>query len=379
MNIKAADNETSKRISRQEINHARQSSHNKVHISVRDDRSTLPWIEKHRPGKLGNIKIDEQIKIQVEKMIKSHDVPNIILEGPPGVGKTSTIKCIARDIYGRYYRDMVLEMNASDDRGIKIQEPIESFRKAFVHINEDDKHKIPRFKMVILDEADNMTDKAKHIISGFIKNCVSDLRFAFTCNLKDNIISSIQSGCHIIKYPPLSDNIIKARLQEICIAEGIIINEINKKDLKNINEGIDAITQITNGDMRFAINILQLTYNRFSEITADNVYNIQDKPHPQKSKDIIMCCINGDLGQAIKNVSDMRLSGYSGTDIALGLRLALRLDLCADIPEPFKIEFWKCISYASYNISKGLDSSPLQITACVADMYKRSQAIKKQI
>lgn len=355
---------------------SRQTLRQNLHQSAKNDKSTLPWIEKHRPGKIGNIKIDEQIKIQVEKMIKRRDVPNIILEGPPGVGKTSTIKCIARDIYGRYYKDMVLEMNASDDRGIKIQEPIESFRKAFVHINEEDKIKIPRFKMVILDEADNMTDKAKHIISGFIKNCVSDLRFAFTCNSKDNIISSIQSGCHIIKYPPLNDKIIKARLQEICMIEGIITDEINKKELKDINGGIDAITQITNGDMRFAINILQLTYNRFNEIRADYVYIIQDKPHPQKSKDIIMCCINGDLGQAIKNVSDMRLSGYSGTDIALGLRLALRLDLCSDIPEPIKIEFWKCISYASYNISKGLDSSPLQISACIADMYKKAHSMQ---
>jgi replication factor C subunit 2/4 len=341
-----------------------------------DNNSTLPWIEKHRPNRLDNIKIDSHIKTQIEKMIKSKDVPNIILEGPPGVGKTSTIKCIARDIYRRYYKDMVLEMNASDDRGIKIQEPIEAFRKAYVHINDQDKNSIPRFKMVILDEADNMTDKAKHIISGFIKNCVSDLRFAFTCNSKDNIIPSIQSGCHIVKYPPLTDKIVDGRLHEICVIEGIITNDTTKKELKIIEEGIDAISQITNGDMRFAINILQLTYNRFGSIKSDNVYNIQDKPHPEKSKDIIVCCMNGKLGDAISKVSDLRLCGYSGTDIALGLRLALRLDICNNIPEHIKIAFWKCISYASYNISKGLDSSLLQVTACVADMYQSALKIK---
>lgn len=344
-------------------------------VSYQND-STLPWIEKHRPSRLESIKINEHIKIQIEKMIKCRDVPNIILEGPPGVGKTSTIKCIARDIYRRYYNDMVLEMNASDDRGIKIQEPIEAFRKAFVHINEPDKLLIPQFKMVILDEADNMTDKAKHIISGFIKNSVSDLRFAFTCNSKDNIIPSIQSGCHILNYPPLSDKIIEGRLREICIAEGIITkcttgkNATTKNQLTIIEKGINAIAQIANGDLRFAINILQLTYNRFGAIKADNVYNIQDKPHPEKSKDIIMCCLNGDLGDAIQKVSDLRLCGYSGTDIALGLRLALRLDICNDVPEHIKIAFWKCISYASYNISKGLDSSLLQVTACIADMYR---------
>lgn len=329
----------------------------------------LPWIEKHRPKRLVNIKIDDQIKMQIKHMIHGRDMPNIILEGPPGVGKTSTIRCIARTIYGKYYKDMVLEVNASDERGIKIQEPIENFRKAFVQIKDGDADCVPRFKMVVLDEADNMTDKAKHIISGFIKNCVNDLRFAFTCNSKDNITSSIQSGCHIIKYPALNNSIVKRRLREICEAENIITVDTDKKTIKATEGGIDAISQITNGDMRFAINILQLTYNRFGKVCIDDVYNIQDKPHPEKSKDIIMCCIKGELGQAIDKTFRMRLCGYSGTDIVLGIRLALRLDICNDISEDIKIELWKCISYALYNISKGLDSSFLQIVACVAEMY----------
>jgi replication factor C subunit 2/4 len=338
--------------------------------------NSLPWIEKHRPSKINSVKIDKQIKNQVEKMIDNKDLPNLILEGPPGVGKTSTIKCIARAIYGRYYKDMVLEMNASDDRGIKIQDLIENFRKAFVHIADEDKDTVPVFKMVILDEADNMTDKAKHIISGFIGNCVNDLRFAFTCNAKDNIISAIQSGCHIVKYPPLKDDIVKARLREICVLEKVITDEMKKSHIKAIEGGIDAIAQITNGDMRFSINILQLTHNRFNDISASKVYEIHDKPHPEKSKEIIKYCITGDLGKAIEKILDMRRRGYSGTDIALGLRFALRLDICSDIPEVVKIEFWKCISYSSYNISKGLDASVLQIASCVADMCKSIRMLK---
>ena len=338
---------------------------------------TLPWIEKHRPSKIYNVKLDDHIKKQIKKMIINFDIPNLILEGPPGVGKTSTIKCIAKEIYKKYYEYMVLEMNASDDRGIKIQESIENFRKAFVYIAEEDKLTIPTFKMVILDEADNMTDKAKYIISGFIKNCIDELRFAFTCNTKDNIISSIQSGCHIIKYPPLNDNIIKLRLKEICIHEGILKQNMNSKDLKIIDDGLNAIIQITNGDLRFAINILQLTYNRFDSISSENIFEIQDKPHPQKSKDIIIACMNGKLDEAIKHIIEMRRKGYSGTDIAVGLRIALRLDICSDIPESVKIECWKCICYASYNISKGLDGSFLQVSACIADMYRSIKMNKK--
>lgn len=340
--------------------------------------NSLPWIEKYRPGKINNVKINDHIKNQIEKMILYKELPNIILEGPPGVGKTSTIKCIARGIYGKYFKDMVLEMNASDNRGIEIQELIENFRRSYVHIADEDKDIIPVFKMVILDEADNMTDKAKHIISGFICNCMDDLRFAFTCNAKDSIISAIQSGCHIIKYPPLSDNIVKSRLREICVFEKIINDDISKDQIKKLEKGLDIIVQIANGDLRFAINILQLTYNRYNDISEEKVFEIYDKPHPEKSKEIIKYCIDGDLGKAIYCILDLRRKGYSGTDIAIGLRFALRIDICSDISEDIKIELWKSTSYSLYNISKGLDSSVLQLSSCVADMYMTIKELKNK-
>lgn len=351
--------------------------------SQRNIINSLPWSEKHRPGKIVGVKIDENIKKQIQKMITNRDIPNIILEGPPGVGKTSTIKCIAREMYGKYYGYMVLEMNASDDRGIKIQESIENFRRAYVHIDDADKDKVPTFKMVILDEADNMTDKAKHIISSFIKNCIKDIRFAFTCNIKNNISSSIQSGCHIIKYPPLSDEILFDRLKEICVKEKVntenkeLTKESAEELAEELNKGLKAIIEISNGDLRSAINTLQLTYNRFDKITRDNVYAINDRPHPEKSKEIIVACCDGKLDKALKKVVEMKYKGYSGTDIAMGLRFALRSEICSDIPEEIKISFWDKISYASYNISKGLDASIIQISACVADMYLEALRLKK--
>jgi replication factor C subunit 2/4 len=330
--------------------------------------NSLPWVTKYQPPTIDSVNIDSLIKKQIEKMINNKYMPNIILVGPPGVGKTSTVRCVAKDMYHKYYNHMVLEMNASDDRGIKVQETINNFLKVYVHINDDDKKNVAPFKLVILDEADNMTDKAKHIIAAFLKHNNDTLRFAFTCNSKVNIIPAIQSSCHIIKYPPLSTKIIKKRLQEICHYENIINTDTDKKTLKIIKKGIDAISTITNGDMRKSINMLQLTYNRFNVISEQSVYEIYDKPHPSLSKEIIIDCCNENIGPALQKIINMRNQGYSGTDIALGLMFALRNDICNDIPIQLKIEFMKNISYAVYNISKGLESSMLQISACVGDM-----------
>lgn len=240
--------------------------------------------------------------------------------------------------------------------------------KAYVHIKPSDIKTIASFKMVILDEADNMTDKAKNIIAGFLKHNTDSIRFAFTCNSKVNISPAIQSCCHIIKYPPLTEKIIKNRLLEICEKENMINTNTDKKTTQHITKGIRIITTITNGDMRNAINMLQLTYSRFGSINEDNVYAIYDKPHPTLSKEIIVDCCSVNIGSALQKIINMREQGYSGTDIALGLMFALKLDICNDIPNHIKIEFMKKISYALYNISKGLDSSLLQISACVADM-----------
>lgn len=330
--------------------------------------NSLPWTEKYRPKKINYVSLDKHIKNQIKHMIEKRDIPNVIFEGSTGVGKTSTIKCIAKELYKKYHKRMVLEMNASDDRGIKIQELIENFRRVYVHINDEDKDDIAKFKLIILDEADNMTDKAKHIISGFLKNSINDIRFVFTCNTKVNILPIIQSSCYIIKFPPLDDEMVKKRLTSICEMENIITQNTPYATFKEINMGLQSICEIVNGDMRYAINILQLTYNRYNKITYANVYNIQDKPQPEKSKEILMLCYKKNLSGALQKTVNMRNIGYSGTDIALGFSSALRLSICDDIPEETKIIFLTKISYSLYNISKGLDASLLQIVACISDL-----------
>ena len=357
-----------------------QTSRNIKNILNDDDvekiKESLPWVEKYRPRKIDNISLDKNIKIQIKKMIEDKDIRNVILEGPSGVGKTSTVRCIAREIFGKYYSNKVLEINASDDRGIKIQNPIDVFNRAYTHIEEDDVGKIPNFKLVILDEADNMTDKAKHNITKFIETNSNGVRFAFTCNSKDNISTAIQSRCHIINYPKLEKNFVIKRLKEICIAESIYSNK-TKTEKDKLDAGIFAIAEIADGDLRIAVNTLQLTYDRFGTIDKDNVYSTYDKPHPEQSREIINACIDVDISRANTLITDMIKRGYSVTDIAAGLNIALRQSICNDIPNDIKIKLLEKISYAQYNVSQGLELSNIQARGCIADMCDAMKYFKK--
>jgi replication factor C subunit 2/4 len=331
-------------------------------------RDSLPWVEKYRPKSIDNISLDRNIKTQIKKMIEDKDVRNIILEGPSGVGKTSTVRCIAREIYGKYYRSKVLEINASDDRGIKIQNPIDIFNRAYVHIEEEDIDRIPNFKLVILDEADNMTDKAKHNITKFIETNKKGVRFAFTCNSKDNISTAIQSRCHIINYPKLDRDFVMSRLKEICEAEGIYGDDTKKSKMNLIDSGIFAISEIADGDLRIAVNTLQLTYDRFGTVDQEKVYGTYDKPHPEQSRDIIWACILLDLPHANRLMMEMIRKGFSVTDITAGLNLSMRQSVCTDIPDIIKIRLIQRINYSQYNVSQGLELSHIQARGCVADM-----------
>jgi len=333
---------------------------------------SLPWIEKYRPYDIKQLSLSEYTRERIANMISKKNIQNIILKGPPGVGKTSTVRCLARELYGSYYEHMVMELNASDDRGISIKDAIENFRRSYVHIRDEDKELKGICKLVILDEADNMTDKAKYIITTFLENNSDEIRFAFTCNTKNNILPSIQSRCLMLNYQKIPNKIIYQRLYGICRVEKIITPNMDQSILKKIESGLNAISEITDGDLRNAINMLQLTYNRFGAISRADVYEIYDKPRPELSREIISACIRNDMGTALQKAIDMKLNGYSGMDIALGMILALKMTICDDIPEHQRIGFMKTISYTMYCISKGVDTV-LEMSACISELCMIAQ------
>jgi replication factor C subunit 2/4 len=318
----------------------------------------IPWIEKYRPQKIEEIVMDDVINKQILNIIKNKDIPNMILTGTPGIGKTTTLLCLARELYGPYANEAVLELNASDDRGIQsINTSVINFCNYLIPYKDDKKSPYSKQKLIIFDEADNMTDKALPIISMLMDKYHETTRFVFTCNVSSKIIESIQSRCKILRFSRLPIEFITKRLTEICKLEKV-------KFKKN---ALEEIAIISGGDLRSAVNLLQLTTDKFESITSENVSSTCDKPSAILIKNIIIDCIDKKLIEAIEKTYQLKEKGFTGADIINNSFNVLRLHICNDIKEEIKMKLLTVISEYMYNISKTMDTDIL-LTSFLIEM-----------
>lgn len=327
-------------------------------ISARENgKINMPWIEKYRPKTIDELVIDINTLSKIKKIIKEKDMPNIIISGSPGIGKTTTILCITRELLGNDYKEGVLELNASDDRGIKsVQEFVVNFCKKRFLSGKNKKQKI-----IIFDEVDNMTTKAQQLLNKLMEQ-YNNTRFAFTCNDSSKIIESIQSRCVIFRYSRLESKQINNRLKEICKRENIKFTE----------DGISSIVLTSQGDLRQAINILDITARGYNKITTKNVYNLSDKPHPLVIQKILSYCLENNIVSVFSLLEKLRKDGYSSYDITFSMLHVLELGNIKNMSEELKIKFITIIGNTCKIISKGVDT-PLQLTGCVSNLILLSK------
>ena len=220
--------------------------------------ANLPWVEKYRPAALQELISHEDIIKTIRRFISEEKLPHLLFYGPPGTGKTSTILACAKELYSaKEFNSMVLELNASDDRGINVvRGQILNFASTRTIFNSG-------FKLVILDEADAMTQDAQNALRRIIEKFTDNVRFCLICNYLSKIIPALQSRCTRFRFGPLDPEQIMPRLVHVCEEESVEVTD----------DGKEALMRLSQGDMRKVLNILQSCAMAFdNKVNEDNVY-----------------------------------------------------------------------------------------------------------
>lgn len=212
-----------------------------------------------------------------------------------------------------------------------------------------------RHKIIILDEADNMTPAAQQALRRTMEEHTSTTRFALACNQSSKIIEPIQSRCAILRFQKLTDTQIYKRITKIAELENVQYND----------EGLSAIFFTADGDMRQAINNFQATHTGFGFVGPDNVFKVCDQPHPDTAKNIILHCQKGDLSSADKIVRrNLWKLGYNALDIVSTLFKVLKI---MDMPELLKLEFIKEVGNTHLRVLEG-NATLLQVAGLLASL-----------
>ncbi|KAL1934223.1 hypothetical protein VTP01DRAFT_6405 [Rhizomucor pusillus] len=309
----------------------------KMTRSVFHDASTdhLPWIEKYRPKTLSELVSHKDITATIETFINANRLPHLLFYGPAGTGKTSTILACARKLYGDNYKSMILELNASDDRGIDVvREQIKNFASTRTIFSSG-------FKMIILDEADSMTNQAQSALRRVIEKYTKNVRFCIICNYVSKIIPAIQSRCTRFRFAPLETEQVEGRLQKIVQMEGVNLTE----------DGKSALLRLSNGDMRRALNILQACHAAYDRVDETAVYNCTGHPHPQDIERIVNWMLSEEFTSAYSNIEKLkRESGIALQDIISEVYYYIQT---IDFPADMRIFLLDNLADIEYRLGEG--------------------------
>jgi replication factor C subunit 2/4 len=308
----------------------------------------LPFSDKYRPKKIKDLILDNIISNKINNIVANKNIPNIIFTGKSGIGKTSTIHAIARQIYPREYHDSIIELNASDDRGIKsVHDTIINFCKRKVEFKEG----YAQHKLLILDEADNITPKAQRLINSIMEKYPTT-RFAFTCNNSSAVIESIQSRCIIIRFtkPPIEKFIERIKL--ICSKESIEFEQ----------EALEYLFEICQKDLRKTLNMLELVFRSEGKITIQNILKISDIPSQETLDNLLKYIINKDIVNTCKIVNEFQSQGYYSLDVMLHFIQYIKNH--KNINEDIRINLINVLAKKSYIMSK-TSANYLQLTGAI--------------
>ena len=315
--------------------------------------SDIMWVEKYRPKKISEVVNQKDIKGSLSALLKNQEeMPHLLFSGSAGVGKTTMALCISQEILGDKWKDYTLELNASDERGINmVRERVKKFSR-FAGLDTE----IP-FKIIILDEADEMTSDAQTALRRIIEDTAKFCRFILIANNISKIINPIQSRCAVLKFSQIEEKEITSHLKTV----------LKKEKGKADEKGLKEIAQYAGGDLRHAINLLQ-TAASTGEITQDSVKAAAGLTKTNDVEEVLKLAVSGEIQDSRNKMIELvKVYGMSESDFLKYINQALFSEKYDNLEELSQI-----IAKYDYRILVG--SNPeIQLSAMLAELGKFSK------
>lgn len=337
---------------------------------------SLPWVEKYRPSSLADVEGHQDIIATINKFVDSNRLPHLLLYGPPGTGKTSTVLALARRIYGnKNMRQMVLELNASDDRGIDVvREQIKTFsstKQIFSAAPKSGDASLATFKLIILDEADAMTSTAQMALRRIMEKYTANTRFCIIANYTHKLSPALLSRCTRFRFSPLKERDIRNLVDKVVEDEKVNITQ----------DATESLVTLSKGDMRRALNVLQACHASSTplqppgkpaadpstivrdQITQTTIYDCIAAPHPSDITYIINTLLaTNDMTECLRTVNNLKISkGLALADILTAVSDELSQN---DVPSQVMVTWMAGLADIEYRLSGG-GSETIQTGAAV--------------